>query len=345
MASSCAACTGEANYEEGFRKCIECNITVAHLKCAKLVGKGTERNWKCNKCTGNRPQSSTPTTTETFAFPNPKELKNLEENLLDKIQASMSSAFKDLQQNLKETIQDELQNISRKVDEQNKRINTHEKAISSQSKKIEALQNENAALQLQITDLQQAQIARKIEIHGVPHSENENLSQMLQELAKAIKLTDTLNGATFYRGRKLRNGPPVVVIEFENMETKNQWLNSKKSAEFRKFEFVRKYSEATLNKPGDEKNKKEIPQLQMYEQLTYHTRQLLFAVREAAKINKFTFVWTKNGKIFVRKDKNAALIRINRIDDIASKISLSNNERGEKGDETSAKELHNNINE
>lgn len=55
----------------------------------------------------------------------------------------------------------------------------------------------------------------------------------------------------------------------------------------------------------------------------------MYETRLEAYKNNLKFVWTKNGKIFVRKDKDTkAVIRINKNSDIITKLTLRANNTG-----------------
>lgn len=107
------------------------------------------------------------------------------------------------------------------------------------------------------------------------------------------------------------NKPSVVIVKFADHEKKVRWLKAKKTNEFKNLLMPTPYN-AVVN-AGATQIPKDKLELRIFEQITFRTRQLMYETRLEAYKNNFKFVWTKNSKIFVRKDKDAkVVIRINK---------------------------------
>lgn len=325
----CAVCSSEVAQEQDSRKCstASCNTHV-HTQCQKWLLSGPKssgRNWKCAVCAQRAPDSPVGEGLNPFTaeYARAAQLRILEDSFSSRLKMEVENAIKAITANFAEQIKLQLKEFTDKIAEQNKTINEQKKTIAKQSGKISDLENQVSELSIQMNVLDQDKIANNIEIQGIPEMPNENLNYVVSELAKALKLEDTLPGGDCYRGRKMKNKPSVIIVRLSDQNKKIRWLKAKKSENFKNFAMPAPYNAvANANVP-------QIPQtpldLRIFEQITFRTRQLMYETRVAAG-NNFKFVWTKNGKIFVRKDKNSkAVIRINQHSDIITKITLGGN--------------------
>jgi hypothetical protein len=316
--------------------CCECKDICAHLSCIKSRANPSSKTssrgkWKCDSCTSgtdsllsSEPQSSDMAT--LMMLLQQMDQKNTKHQEYSKAQF--------------ENLQMQNQELTHKLDEQLKRVNALESKHSELEIHITKQDSAISLLQQQVDDLMQEKLANNVELHGVPERDGEDLSLLVNKVASMLGASDTgeKNAIAYvYRGRKLKNGPRPVIVSFKKHEDKVEWMKNRKAKTFADYRFPVEFSE----KAGASGSKSKNPGLQhrsmrIFEQLTPARRQLFFAARQAAYEKNFKYTWTRDGKILVRKNETTkALIRINNLNDIDTKITLgedaSNNKNNPQG--------------
>jgi len=328
----CDICQDEIEESDVSKKCSGCAFQ-GHEQCVKLVPgyRASSRHWRCLQCSKG---ANSPSAADTNANPFEGEyakiaqLRTLHQSINEKIVSVLATelpkALEEFGKDLKATLMNQFTEMNNKLIEQNKKIQAQDKKIDELSKEVQLQKDEMCDLHMRVNDLEQAQLAKNIEIHGVPQSAEENVWNVVHGIAQAIEAEDTLEGAECYRGRKMKNKPNVIVVKFKHRDDKEIWLQGRKKEAFKNYSLPTKYSEKAASATG-KKGRKPMPlQMRVFEQITYHTRQLLYETQKTAAEKQFKFVWTKGGKIFVRKDADTqALIKITKWDDITTKLVLN----------------------
>jgi uncharacterized coiled-coil protein SlyX len=271
-------------------------------------------------------------------------MRAMEESFAERVRREVENAVKEISANLNEQLKEQFKELTDKIAEQNNIIREQKKAMAKQSDRIAELENEVDELSLRLNDLDQDKIINNVEIQGIPELPNENLNFIVSEVAKTLKIMDSLHGGACFRGRKMKDKPRVVILRLADQEKKVRWIKAKKSEEFKNLVMPTSYSEVA-NSGGPSQGtapKQQKLELRIFEQITFRTRQLMYETRQEATKQQFQYVWTKNGKIFVRKDKHTkAVIRINKHSDITTKIVLrgENQENEAKNHEENGDEV------
>jgi uncharacterized coiled-coil protein SlyX len=256
-------------------------------------------------------------------------MRTLEESITQKMDialgAALGKALEKFTKDFRAVMADEFSVLSNKIMEQNKTIQAQDKTIDALSAKVVAQNDHVNNLQTRVNDLEQAQLANNIELHGVPEEKGENVWNVVCDIAEAIDAKDSMDGAYCYRARKVKNKPAVIVIRFKYKEDKELWLQGRKKDAFKNYTMPNLYSDVASNTKNPRGGRRHIAlQLRVFEQVTYYTRQLLYETQKTAAEKGFKFVWTKGGKIFVRKDEDTkALIKITKHEDITTKLVLN----------------------
>jgi len=321
MSKSCIVCQEEGDAPE-LKKCSSSGCQIyGHEKCVKyFVGKNSLRKWKCLLCNAKGPNSPTTSQGNPFAtdYARALQMQMQDDGIKDKVKETIDEALKTFGQTFALTLAKQIADLNKKIDTQNEKIEAQDKSIASLSNKVEEQKGEINDLWYQINILEQAQLSKNIEIQGIPEIPGENVSNIVKGIATAIEADETMEGAICYRGRKMKNKPAVIVVKFSKEAHKETWLAGRKKDAFKNYILPNRFAAATGAANGAQLK------MRVFEQITYFTRQLLYDTQEAAYANKFKFVWTKGGKVFVRKDENTkALIRINCKHDITTKIVLN----------------------
>lgn len=193
------------------------------------------------------------------------------------------------------------------------------KSISSIKEELNGLKKENVSLRNTLKDLQgtvgslehdlnkHEQWARlqNVEILGIPENKNECLPELVQNIA--IKSGMTLGEGELefvhrIQPRKSSSGKPrPIVVRFKSRQKKDAFLSSMRK---------RKNSTSDLGIPGQSKI------FYVNEHLTQRNKKLLFLCKTRAKEFNYLFVWTKNCRIYVRKNETSPHILITNSNDL-----------------------------
>lgn len=326
---SCAAC--KASFHLGK------NCSGIADSTFKTMGAGKREIWRCHACrqqmSGNDSRSEAGMS-QGASPPTPDLSRSLEANLdcltslktnvdtlmtlptkmdelltLKPIVESLRSVVTELQQavDFLSARYDSLVLVSTAnstaVAELRKETTSLQSVVNEQSQTIQQLQEE-------LNDSEQYSRLSNLEIHGLPHSPNENLRSVVGELAGKLGLVDfqTSDLQTIHRLPSRRDTPPaaprisndlppVILIRFASVTLRDQWLMARGKLR-------------TLAANGS------LPKLFFNENLSRKNRELFWMVRERARAKQYKYTWVKNGKLFAKKADTSSLVRIHRLADL-----------------------------
>jgi hypothetical protein len=325
--AKCLMCAREisAESEADARKCSTCG-QKAHDGCVRLLQAGkasSARGWKCNTCSG-KDSPGVETAPRVADYAHIAQLRVLEEMISDSIKKHITASFSDFKTDINA--------ITNKITELGHKIYGLEKSKEAITGRVDDHQQEIFQLKGQVNDLQQSKLSLNIEIHGVPQSAGEILKDVVSDIAGVIGAPESVSEIRkIYRGRKVREKPAPIVLEFSSDTARDEWLDGRKCAEFKEYKLPVLFSESVTaegsqNTSGKRKNAPhgaiKSHAVRIFEQLTFANRQLLYEAKKAAKECNFQFAWTRGGKIFVRRDKDrkSVPIRIRGMNDILTKV-------------------------
>lgn len=174
---------------------------------------------------------------------------------------------------------------------------------------LQDLKVENKRLTSEINEQNQRERNLNIEIVGIPEFPNEDLSKIIKDYAQhvgvAIESSDILHVHRVTPRIKVEGRPRVIVAKIKSRELKDNIISG-----------TRKTLPTTkdINLQGDPKP------IFVNEHLTYYNKQLFKKCKDAAKLKQYEYVWTKNGRIYARKDESTHLISIKDEEDIKKLI-------------------------
>ncbi|XP_064464860.1 uncharacterized protein LOC135376191 [Ornithodoros turicata] len=180
------------------------------------------------------------------------------------------------------------------INETTKRVTVLEDTVEKQAEEIQKL------LTLQ-NDSEQHNRNLNLELHGIPVQEGENLRDIVRNLASKASISDFKPEAVQHIHRlPVKGGKiPPILVRFTSLEARNALLQKRK--------MIRMLSE-----------NRDLPDnLYVNENLTGFNRDLLWKAKQRAKEQAYRFVWTKNGKIYVRKVERDPVLRITGHKDLA----------------------------
>ena len=159
-------------------------------------------------------------------------------------------------------------------------------------------------LESKVNDLDQAGRLNNVEIQGIPEQTNENLNNVIQKISTYINYD--------LKPEKIEYVHRVQLNKNSNNKTKNIILRF--ASRYEKENFLAAAKQKRLRKENGS-SKMRIPGISdnffVNEHLTMFNKILYKETRTAAKNKGYKHSWTKNGKIFVRKDDASRIVHVN----------------------------------
>lgn len=199
-----------------------------------------------------------------------------------------------------------------KIDDQKKLIEEQSKKLDECLKIIESLSQENidlkekiSKLETRIEEVEQYTRANSVEIFGVPEVKGEDVYEIVKKVGVSLDMTITREQIDVcHRLGKPRESqrPAGIIVKFVRREDKLNMIAKRK--------VKRNLSTQHLGfqQPAEP--------VYINENLSPERRKLYAAAREAKKTQGYTYLWTQNGRILMRKEQGAAVVRISTMNDL-----------------------------
>lgn len=169
------------------------------------------------------------------------------------------------------------------------------------------LRDENSNLKLMLDEQEQYSRRNCIEIHGLPENQGENVTAEVVKIGRAIGMS--ISGEMIDNCHRLGkigkfgNSPAIrgVIVKFVRNFDKEMFLKKRK---------------VKRNLSSSELGFNVSHSVYVNENLTQYRRSLMASVRKLKRDYKLSYVWTKNGNIFVRERDNSPAVIIKSEKDI-----------------------------
>lgn len=138
-------------------------------------------------------------------------------------------------------------------------------------------------------------------------------NDVVKEVGKLIGVTNNDSGiSTSHRLKheSLKPEQPAIIVNFTSRDIRNKFYAAKKNLR----------NKTTRNLHGFERQHPKY--IYFAESLTRRNKDLLNKCLEGQRLKKVKFVWTSNGKIFMRMDVNQPFYTISNERDLAKYISM-----------------------
>lgn len=211
-----------------------------------------------------------------------------------------------------QSLEDSVTMVSDKYDETRMNLDT-------QSSSLKKLQSENKQLKDSVKDLEQRlstaednaakqeQWAKQqnVEIVGIPEVGSESLRDLVVKVAEYAALPLQQGDIEFAHRvsakRPVSGKPRAIIVRFRERTTKDSFLSA-----------IRKKQGITSKDIGVDGD------LNVYvnEHLTLNNKQLLSKCKNTAKEHNFKYVWTKNCRIYVRRNDTSPYILVSKEADL-----------------------------
>ncbi|KAH6942103.1 hypothetical protein HPB50_000948 [Hyalomma asiaticum] len=161
------------------------------------------------------------------------------------------------------------------------------------------LKEENAKLTVRVDELEQYSRSNNVEIKGVPVEPDVNdvVSKMGQIIGETVSKDDI---DICHRVFTTKQNEPNIILRFVRREKRNSFL-----AKARKTRLTGTLLGYNSTKP-----------VYVNEHLTRQNKQLLGAAVAKKREVGWRYVWTKDGRIFARRDESSAVLRLNSLSDL-----------------------------
>lgn len=197
---------------------------------------------------------------------------------------------------------DDIKKSHDQLKEDTQKINRLETELSE-------VQKQNKWLKQEMNSNDQRERALNLEIIGIPEVKDEYLPDILIQIAKGVDIDISPNDIVHINRVtpkvKLQGRPRVIVAKMKTRQIKDNMISASKKT---------RLTTGALGLLGDPKP------IYINEQLTIYNKQLLRMCKETAKIKHYQFVWTKNGRISVRKNDTSPSISILSEEDLRKMI-------------------------
>lgn len=231
-----------------------------------------------------------------------------EEDMNQVMKALFTDFKKEIKKELKE-FEKSMNFNSNKLDDVLEKLNDMECDIKKINEKQNMLEAENENLKLKIKhlensidDIEQYSRNKNIQVDGIPVQKDENLREMIQELSKKIDVNikkEDIDAIHRVPTRSTKNPEPIIV-QFLTRQMKEDIIAKSRG------------SNLNTNDLGMNCSKT----IYINDHLSKTKKQLMYEARQLKKSKEYKFIWSRNGKIFVRKTETSNIININTFDDL-----------------------------
>jgi hypothetical protein len=216
---SCEKCKLELTNHEAIAKCVDCSLAF-HVACAKNY-KGRSKTWKCAACKDESASAASVKSADEAG-----EDRRLILEAINSVKTDLGSKIEGIRESI-DSLKIDLKSLTEKV----ATIESDQVLLNTRCDKIERVDAERAEeirdLRLQILDLEQHSRCANLEILGIPATEGENLSTLLNSLAGAIGVpykNEDISIAHRLRLYSKKHVHPPIIVQFVSRIIKEMWL-------------------------------------------------------------------------------------------------------------------------
>lgn len=343
----CSGCP-QVIKDDQFLTCKKCKKHYHKLCIATTLNASDLRStWECPECKSKKPRgdnsntpikptqhSSTDSDTERQNITFRKKEKSLAGNDLTKndikeiINEECSRLkdyiTKDIKAFLRELVRQELNTMKESIGAMQSSLQFMSSSYDSLKQEVDGyrnnvkvLHNETQDLKKEVRDLakrleiaEQHNRACNLEFQCIPEYRGENLVTTVLQIGKKIscnvKEEDIQLCTRVAKVNQESSRPRAVIVKFSTPRTRDSFLAQ--TIKFNKSNSSEKLHTGHLGIAGDKRP------IYITEHLSPPNKAIHAAARKAAKEKGFKFVWTKQGKVFMRKTETSEFIYVKNID-------------------------------
>lgn len=271
-----------------------------------------------------QPSKTTPNVATLPSKPTQDFLQTMRDEILKTIREELPRVVRNVMTDELRSIRATVKDLENSVQMVSEQYDTIKKLTDNQVEELKKLKAENGSLRGDVKLLESKlahieedkakseQWARiqNIEVVGVPEDKNESLPGIIMQIAKHTGVSLQPQDLEFVHRvqakRRVAGRPRVIVARFRERSVKDQLLSAARRC--------RGFTSKDLGMGGASSK------VYVNEHLTVRNKQLLKKCRAKANENNFKYTWTKNCRIYVRKEEKAPFILISKELDLSNII-------------------------
>lgn len=242
----------------------------------------------------------------------PSWYETLEANLTAKLRAMISDEIKVIKLSNEDLLQS-VQFMSEKYEEMKEVVNANNSEMARLRKENQDLKSDMVDLTSRVSLLEQHSRECNIEVSCVPEFNNENITTTLLQLGSSVSFRleekDILMSKRVAKIDPKTSRPRSIIAKLGTTALRDGLLAA--VAKFNKDNSKDKLSSSHLGIAGEK------TAIFVSEHLSPTAKNLHAAARKASKDKGYQFVWVRNGRVLVRKDKDAQALQIRVLSDIS----------------------------
>ncbi|KAF6214146.1 hypothetical protein GE061_008885 [Apolygus lucorum] len=180
-----------------------------------------------------------------------------------------------------------------------------------------ALERKVSTLQSIVEDMDQSALTNAVEISGIPVDQQKSVIELVELVGRAVNFEINkrmINNCFRRQGPVTASNPGLMFVSFISKLDKDAFMSA-----------ARRTANLTSRQLGFIDG--EEIRIYINHSMTYAKRKLLNMVKTYKRENNYKFVWTRNGKIFIRKSETSSIIEIRTAEDIAEKLSKNDQQQ------------------
>ncbi|CAG4949751.1 unnamed protein product [Colias eurytheme] len=324
--TKCTACGKFASSADGV-KCNECGCFYDKV-CVKIPKNvKNSNNWLCPICTSKMPRRDNTETPVKGCSPALSESDSMG-NVVEELKLFRTEMVNEMSELKKEILglSNRMNKLFDTVEGLTSRLDTvEEKIIALEEHRSintcnhdEDIANTVSQLKSELNDREQESLLTDIEISGLTECDNENLVHLVTLVASKLSITINENDIVYvqrmgpprsHSSEDLKPSPRPVAVRLARRSLRDEFIKGAR---------VRRGADTSgFNLPGP------IRKLYVNERLTRTNRQLFRKARDEGAKRSWRFVWTRDGRIYARKQSGSPAMRIKMDSDIASVFGIA----------------------
>uniref|UniRef100_A0A8D8YTP8 FP protein C-terminal domain-containing protein n=1 Tax=Cacopsylla melanoneura TaxID=428564 RepID=A0A8D8YTP8_9HEMI len=250
------------------------------------------------------------TRTKKLVLQSDSEHEEEDDDLEKKIEKTMKKVMNEFKKDIRKEIKEQFKEVEKSLDF----MSNHLDKVLGEMKEIkqcqQKLERENREMKEQMKKmaeenegLQQYTRIRNIQIDGVPVENDENLEDVMLEIGKKINVNikkEEIDAIHRIPTRIKKNTEPIIV-QFVTRKLRESVLKNAKANRITTKDLKATWQERPIF---------------INEHLTPQRKQLMYEARKIKEEKGYKFLWTKGGKIFIRKDENSRTIQLYSLEDL-----------------------------
>lgn len=321
----CGVCSKGYSFNAHRAECVSCKTTF-HFKCLNTTKEDFDkikRKWQCTTCR-DTPSSGVQsivtlsgggTSGALMEVLNEMRQFRFEVQKTNQEYSESLRTFRDEVFNQNKEFTDHLKKYSDWINDYGNQMKELSLNIAKLMQDLEETRQENLNLKKtndmlmkQVNSLEQASRDKIVEIHGIPYKEKEQVIDIVKLVAGAIAFDFKAEMVdTCYRlrtvGVPLSDRPAGIVVRFVRRLDKEHFIDlrrKKRNLNTRDLGFMEGNAAVVY----------------INDSLSPERRKLFNAARSVKRDKQYTFLWVKNGKIFMRKNQGDRFVVIESQDDL-----------------------------